>query len=636
MTKSLTAIAAVSLAGLALSACRAAETAPIEAPQPENAAPKKRPNANRNNARNNAQNNARNNANRMAGDQDTANAPIPDRDVANALPKELKLAPQLAQIQVPKTNYPIPATKVLYAAPNGVAASDGSDRTRPTTLSHAIEIAPAGGTIVLRGGEYRDVSGIKIERPLTLQNASGETVWIKGSDIVTGWQAEGGAWKVAWDKKFTHAKDEDVDKNNPIAAETDMVFVAGRSLSQVMSRAEIKAGNFWVDTASKVLWLGDDPTGKTVEATARLTALHGKGQEVAGTVVRGLNFAHFADKPVEWMSSRATFENNIFAWNGARGLVLHGANHLVRGNTFACNGLSGMSGLFANNLLFENNRVLFNNIEGFRKTWSAAGTKLIVSKDMTLRNNLYEGNNATALWFDISDLRTNVIGNTVRHNQGLGIFFELCHEGIIAFNVCVDNGVGIMLADSSSARVWNNTLVDNSKGIIVKDSPRVNDGKSEGWFDKAESLKAGATWISTGNELKNNVFVGGRNDKTVFIEANAAGKDKTSSDMIAALNRNAYARSGSVPRVLLKWGSGAKPVDFESLDAFRVAQTGYETNAALLPASPFAANDYHLAPNHSLLSAGEVLPADIKAAAEAAGIKLPAVGVPIGARGSVR
>ncbi len=436
---------------------------------------------------------------------------------------------------------------------------------------------------------------------------------------------------------MTHANQQDLDKNKPIAGETDMVFVAGRSLKQVVSLNAVTPGTFFVDTGAKKLVLGADPTGKTVEATTDVTGLEVKGRASWGTVLRGLGFAHFAERGLEAFTHKLLLENNTFAWNAVRGLSLHNADNVVRGNTFACNGLGGMAAVYTDRLLFENNRVLFNNIEGFRPTWAAAGTKLVIAKDMTLRNNLYENNQAAAMWLDISCVRTNVVNNTLRHNKGLGIFYELCHGGIVAFNVVQDNGVGLMLSDTSGVRAWNNTFLDNAKAIVVKDTPRFNDiSKGEGFYSnkiKAEDIAAGATWIATNNEFHNNLFAGGRNDKTVLFDAGPAAKGKSSGDMIAALDHNVYARTAGLaaPAAALAPGRQARRFRFPG----SLPRDQCRLRSQRHPAERFALrrpDDYRLAPGSPLLKAGTALPADVKTLAVEAGIKLPANGAHIGAR----
>ncbi len=62
----------------------------------------------------------------------------------------------------------------------------------------------------------------------------------------------------------------------------------------------------------------------------------------------------------------------------------------------------------------------------------------------------------------------------------------------------LNNGAGIMLADSSSSQVSNNTLANNKfkDPIIEKDSPRVNTDRSE--------IALGITWIARNNVITNN------------------------------------------------------------------------------------------------------------------------------------
>jgi parallel beta-helix repeat protein len=280
-----------------------------------------------------------------------------------------------------------------------------------------------------------------------------------------------------------------------------------------------------------------------------------------------------------FIGPKYVLENNTFAWNGKGGARLNGPGHIVRGNTFACNGQVGFQGSFCNKLLFENNRVAFNNIERFANTWGAAGSKIITSKDMVIRTNVYERNLAAAVWMDISCMRATVIHNIVRRNDGLGIFNELGHEGIIAFNVCSENAVGIMLADTSGVRVWNNTLVGNNKSILVKDSPRVNDGTAEvnSFYNnfKRADMEAGARWVTRDNEIKNNLMVGGgrAGSKSAFVDATFAAGSDTSSQMIRSMDGNVYVRlPQGQPTVLVRWDPGmAKPRDFSALAAFQSA-----------------------------------------------------------------
>lgn len=78
-----------------------------------------------------------------------------------------------------------------FVAPGGDDAAPGTREQPWRTPHHAIETAEAGDTILLRGGEY-DLAEPLVITPqksgLTLAAAPGETVTLRGSRMVTGWQ----------------------------------------------------------------------------------------------------------------------------------------------------------------------------------------------------------------------------------------------------------------------------------------------------------------------------------------------------------------------------------------------------------------------------------------------------------------
>jgi parallel beta-helix repeat protein len=382
------------------------------------------------------------------------------------------------------TNYPIPSG-AYFVSPNGKDTNSGKNPASPWPIAKALKSAPSGATIVFRSGTYRKTKA-SIKKKLTLQPYPHEKVWLKGSVVVTGWVNEGGIWrKDRWTYSFPdNANSKHIDPKYPLAAYRDMVYINGVSLKQVASIPEVAPGTFYVDSAKKRLYIGDNPDGKTVEATAETEAFgiqKVKSSDPAGTVLRGLGFAHYADQAVSIDATRVTLEHNTFVWNGVQGVRLRiqsggkssgksgkkgiASDVIVRGNTFSYNGQNGLRGGGAHRMLLEGNTITHNNIEHYAKTWGAAGIKFIRSDELIWRNNIVENNFATGMWIDVSSSKATVLNNTVRYNEGIGIHFELSHEATIACNVVDHNNVGIMIADSSSAQVYNNKLSNNKSKL---------------------------------------------------------------------------------------------------------------------------------------------------------------------------
>ena len=404
-----------------------------------------------------------------------------------------------AAVDLKDTNYPIPAG-AYFVSPDGGNSNSCKSFNSPCSVEKAIASAPSGATIVFKDGIYRNVD-TNINKKLTLQAYPNAEPWLKGSVVVGDWVPEGNKWrKDGWNYSFKPLKSTFVDPKYPMGRYPDMVYVNGVALKQVGSKAQVVPGKFYVDNAQNKLYIGNNPAGKTVEATAmkKAFALTRKG---SSTVIRGLGFAHFAERAILVMADKATLENNTFVWNGLSGIWLYGATNVaLRGNNASYNGMVGIEAHKADRLLLENNSISFNNIEQFARTWSGAGTKIMQTTGLTLRNNLVENNLATGIWLDGSVYKSTVTGNTSRNNASIGIQHELSHLGTVSGNLVANNGAGIMLADSSSIQVRNNVLVNNKnkKPIIVKDSTRVNK-------DKAEVAK-GIKWINRNNVINNNTF----------------------------------------------------------------------------------------------------------------------------------
>ncbi len=90
----------------------------------------------------------------------------------------------------------------IHVSPNGSNMNDGSKESPYRTISKAAYVAIAGDSVIIHEGTYRErVSpangGTTPARRITYTSAPGETVHIKGSEIVKGWKkVSGNVWKV--------------------------------------------------------------------------------------------------------------------------------------------------------------------------------------------------------------------------------------------------------------------------------------------------------------------------------------------------------------------------------------------------------------------------------------------------------
>lgn len=97
---------------------------------------------------------------------------------------------------------------VFHVSPSGDDAGSGAAGHPLRTIGRAAELAQPGDIITVHEGVYREYvnpprGGLSDEQRIVYRAAPGETVTIKGSEVVTGWsQVEGDTWTVTLPNSF--------------------------------------------------------------------------------------------------------------------------------------------------------------------------------------------------------------------------------------------------------------------------------------------------------------------------------------------------------------------------------------------------------------------------------------------------
>ena len=95
-----------------------------------------------------------------------------------------------------------------HVAVNGSDKNDGSPTSPFKTINYAAQVAQPGDVITVHAGTYREWinparGGTSDTKRIVYQAASGEEVFIKGSEVITGWKKEkDGVWKVTIPNTF--------------------------------------------------------------------------------------------------------------------------------------------------------------------------------------------------------------------------------------------------------------------------------------------------------------------------------------------------------------------------------------------------------------------------------------------------
>lgn len=377
------------------------------------------------------------------------------------------------------TSYTRPSGSVYVDPDDGLNTNSGTEASPFATLARAVTAAPSGTSIVLRGGAYEEstVTIPATKTGLTIQSYPGERPLFTGSQVVSGFVADGARWKrTGWVTQFDHTHVASiVDPTFPAAPYPDMVWVAGVPLTQVLTQAAVTAGKFYADDAADILWIGTNPSGG-VRATVRSAALIVHG---AGTTVRGVGFKDYATSPTFQAAVRAedaasvTFEHCRFEYMAQAGVKAQfSSGFTARRCTFYRCGQLGVRSQGSINGTIDRCHFVECNFERFEMSDTAGAFKSDAdSTGWTVTNNLVQNSFGHGLWFDTRADNTVVTGNYCIGNTLAGIFYKDSDAAVIAGNLLVQNGSGVLMGESSNCDVYNNTFVDNDLSIEFYEGP---------------------------------------------------------------------------------------------------------------------------------------------------------------------
>jgi parallel beta-helix repeat protein len=511
----------------------------------------------------------------------------------------------------------MPESGVYFVSPDGNNTNAGTAIANPLrTIQKAVQLAPPGSTIVLRAGTYRE-SIPSLTKQITFQPYPHEQVWLKGSVIVTGFVQHGSIWrKDNWTYKFIPTADiAAIDLAYPMAQYPDQAFIDGNPLTQVASKAQVGAGTFYVDYTLDQLFIGDNPAGRTVEASAYVFAINMQtGSDYS--VVRGLGIQqyapHFESDQAGMILGNAnhlTFENNTFAYSANQGLTIFGTDAVIRGNTFIYNSESGLGGYAADRTVVDNNYIGYNNTEHFNVSYNAGGAKFSTTDSMVWTNNLFEFNIGAGAWCDWASNYTQFLNNTFRYNAKGAIVYEKSGYAIMAGNLIYGNsGAGIKLNGANNNKIYNNTFSRNTSHLhIVDDARRTGDATAPG--------------ITEYNVISNNILSNGDGTSASLLYQKDYANQSTGDVMVSQLDYNAYYRtSAAIPSPLIGWEVAGTTVYYNTLATFQAARNRELHGLSIdnQATNPFFVNetggDYHLLRNSPAKGQGQPLPTDVAAA----------------------
>ena len=419
---------------------------------------------------------------------------------------------------------------VYVDAEKGIDTNQGRSQQKPlksigVALKQALIAYDKGAStrIQIAPGTYRESlqltgKNMNVGPRIAIEAATPGTVIISGADVWTGWQKSDESpdeYTHAWSSQGGLCKVPPHWPNDigEIALRREMVFVDQNLVRQVLSRAELAPGTFFVDDPRGVIYLRLTPdfdiSRATVEVAVRPKLLSDNG--VSGIQVSGIAFEKantcLPGAAVQFFNtSEARIENCTFRWNSFHGLELHGVSDTsVKKAIAAHNGGAGFHGFQLKNVVYEDDEASYNNWRGAGGHfffWDVGGAKLMWAHNVTVTRFRAFANQSVGLWFDTDDRDVLISEANLSQNSYSGLFLE-ANQGPIQVEgsrICSNGAEGVRILNSEKVSIENSTLYGNKIAQVFLDG-RVKARNAKDWETHEPISVSTKDFSLTGNSI---------------------------------------------------------------------------------------------------------------------------------------
>jgi alpha-N-arabinofuranosidase len=378
----------------------------------------------------------------------------------------------------------------FHVNPNGNDANLGTQAAPFRTIQHAANLAQPGDAITVHAGVYRERispprGGESDTKRIVYQAAAGETVEIKGSEVIKDWVKVGNnTWKATLPNSFFSSFNpySDLihgDWFNPMGRNhhTGAVYLNGDWLTEAATRDEVMkpAGNhaLWfgqVDNDRTTIWAqisGVNPNQQLVEINVRQTVFYPEKTGINYITVRGFTLE---DAATPWAPPTAE-QIGLIGAHWSKGWI-------IENNKISYSICSGISlGKYGD--AWDNTSA--NSAVGYVKTIEralASGWSKENIGHHIVRNNTISHCEQTGIVGSLGAAFSTITGNTI-HDVHVRQLFSGAEMAGIKFHGAIDVEIsgnhiyhtnrGLWLDwMAQGARVSRNLFHDNGEDIFVE------------------------------------------------------------------------------------------------------------------------------------------------------------------------
>ncbi len=422
---------------------------------------------------------------------------------------------------------------IRYAAPDGSASASSCPVGTPCTLPRAISLSSTNDTVVMRGGTYRGLVNLSINRNgLRIIAYPGEVPTIIGSVTVpssgaggSGWNTDGShRWREYRPRPVTDGSGIPFSSSNlnlsgdGVGRHPDQVWIGNTALREVLQKNQLQDGRFWVDRTNNRLYLtAVDAAKQGIEASRPSPQGSNNDRDralyVTATNVKleGIRITRFSNSANDY--GAVTFEHSahnpsmkhVEVSDAAYLTVFIGNvnNPTMEHVTLDRSNWMGFGANQTDNLLLKSVRITNMNPFGeFTSDPMSGAIKTARTKNTKILDSYVANNNSHGIWFDESNMNVVIANNIILDNASSGVFFEISDGLLLINNYIRSSGSreAFYAAGSSGVKLVNNTLIGGANPVAIYTDDRSQPNCSNSTYP-ISACGNGNTSVLVGNRL---------------------------------------------------------------------------------------------------------------------------------------
>jgi parallel beta-helix repeat protein len=332
---------------------------------------------------------------------------------------------------------------------------------------------PSSTTFSLAPGIHRLQSVV----PKAYDSFVGQTgAILSGAALLTNFSHSGSYWIAQAQVTKRSSYPGTCDSAHPVCTLPEDLFFNNVLKTRVASLSLVASGTWYLDYGTGKVYMGDNPSGHTVEISVLPYAFSGGAASVTVSHVTIEKYACVAqDGAIQGFASTYW----AIGWNEVRynhgSGIRSGVGMWIHDNYVHHNGQLGIGG-GSSGVGVQSNEIAFNNVSGYSYYWEAGGVKFSNSQNVTVRYNYSHDNSGPGYWADINSQNIIFDSNQATRNKEAGIMYEISSYGTISNNYIWNDGSnadgsnlwwsgGIMISNSSNVSVYFNNISNCVNGI---------------------------------------------------------------------------------------------------------------------------------------------------------------------------